>query len=93
MDRRAFLGALAVLAAPLGVDAQQVGKVNRIGILSPGASSRGQLYMFEALGELGYVEGGNLAVDTSSTWLRGTGFPRSTSGPSTPRRAASSGTE
>ena len=63
MDRRAFLGTLAGLAAPLAAEAQQVGKAFRLGILSPGASSRGQLYMFEALGELGYVEGGNLTVE------------------------------
>jgi hypothetical protein len=35
VDRRAFIGALGggLLAAPLGVDAQQAGKVWRIGFL------------------------------------------------------------
>ena len=35
MDRRAFLGSLAggLLAAPLAAEAQQAGKVSRIGIL------------------------------------------------------------
>jgi hypothetical protein len=34
MDRRAFLGVLGVLAAPLRVEAQHVGQY-RFGILSP----------------------------------------------------------
>jgi len=35
MDRRAFLaGAAALLAAPLAAEAQQTGKVSRIGYLS-----------------------------------------------------------
>jgi hypothetical protein len=37
MNRRAFVTGLgAVLAAPLAADAQQAGKVWRIGFLSPG---------------------------------------------------------
>ena len=36
MDRHAFLaGAAALLAAPLAAEAQQTGKVSRIGYLSP----------------------------------------------------------
>jgi hypothetical protein len=36
MDRRAFIvGGVAALAAPLATEAQQAGKVYRIGVLSP----------------------------------------------------------
>ena len=35
LDRRAFLGTLGLLAAPLAAEAQPAGKVARIGILSP----------------------------------------------------------
>jgi hypothetical protein len=39
MDRRAFLaGAAALLAAPLAAEAQQPGKVYRIGLLIPAPS-------------------------------------------------------
>jgi len=55
MNRRVFLGALGLLAAPLRAEAQPAGKVYRLGFLSSGGSSRGHLYMFGALGELGYV--------------------------------------
>ena len=34
MDRRAFLGALALLAAPFVAEAQRAGKVHRIGYLA-----------------------------------------------------------
>ena len=37
MDRRAFLGTLALLAAPLVAEGQRGGKTYRLGILSPGA--------------------------------------------------------
>jgi len=37
IDRRAFLaGSLAVFAAPFAAEAQQAGKVPRVGVLSPG---------------------------------------------------------
>src|SRR5258706_15995846 len=63
MERRSFLGALAsgLLAVPLAVEAQQAGKVPRVGYLSPGSSSDPvRLRRFEAfrqgLRELGYVD-------------------------------------
>ena len=37
MDRRAFLGTLALVATPLAAKAQQAGKVHRVGYLSAGA--------------------------------------------------------
>jgi len=66
--RRAVLAFSAnVLAAPLGVFAQQKGKVWRIGLLvattrekSDTRSTRGFL---EGLRELGYIEGRNLTID------------------------------
>ena len=65
MDRRAFVvGTGALLAAPLVVEAQQAGKVWRIGLLVPGLppgcardSRRAVHFAFQnALRELGYVE-------------------------------------
>jgi putative ABC transport system substrate-binding protein len=68
IDRRAFLAALGLgaLAAPLAVEAQQTGRVYRVGILSPTAPfSVGVAARIPAsLLELGYVEGRNLAVET-----------------------------
>jgi putative ABC transport system substrate-binding protein len=67
MDRRAFLGTLAFLATPLAVEAQQAGKVYRLGILSPATLPTsvhgGHFHVFERLRELGYVEGQNLVVE------------------------------
>ena len=66
MDRRAFIGTLAggLLAAPLAAEAQQAGKVWRIGLLSYAASDSGGAARWKAfreqLRELGYVEGQNV---------------------------------
>ena len=60
MDRRAFVaGAVGILATPLAGEAQQAGRMFRIGLLgvgSPGA-------MRQSLSEAGYVEGRNLAIE------------------------------
>jgi putative ABC transport system substrate-binding protein len=76
ITRRVFVGTLAggLLAAPLAAEAQQVGKVFRVGYLSPGSSSDpARLRRFEAfrqgLRELGYVEGRNIAIE--SRWAEG----------------------
>jgi ABC-type uncharacterized transport system substrate-binding protein len=69
VDRRTWLlGSLGVLAAPLVGEAQQAGRVNRLGILSPGgvpdpsvATAPNLVPM--ALRELGYVDGRNLVVE------------------------------
>jgi putative tryptophan/tyrosine transport system substrate-binding protein len=70
MDRRAFLaGAAALLAAPLAAGAQQVGKVYRLGILSPAARpapsdrATASILVPAALRDMGYVEGQNLVVE------------------------------
>ncbi len=57
---------LCLLAAPLVTQAQQAGKVWRIGFLSPGSAS-GQANRMDALRaglrELGYVEGKNIVIE------------------------------
>jgi len=68
MDRRAFISGITggLLAAPLGAEAQQAGKVYRIGYLlegPPGQTSPQGRALEETLRELGYVEGRNLVVE------------------------------
>jgi len=67
MNRRAFVTGLgAVLAAPLGVEAQQAGKRARIGFLTPGDRlSRGWQadVLRESLHGHGWVEGANLVIE------------------------------
>jgi putative ABC transport system substrate-binding protein len=64
MDRRAFIAVVggSIVAAQFAADAQQTGKVWRIGVLRIGsptdASTLGQ-----ALRDLGYVEGQNLVIE------------------------------
>jgi putative ABC transport system substrate-binding protein len=68
MKRRAFLGTLAgcLLAAPLAAEAQQAGKVPRIGYLGlTSPSDRPPLLdaFRQGLRELGWVEGQNIVID------------------------------
>src|SRR5262245_60568851 len=64
MDRRAFLGTLALLAAPLAAEAQQEGKVYRIGFLRAGPPPKAWVEAFqESLRERGYVDGRNVVVE------------------------------
>jgi len=67
VNRRVFvIGLGAVLAAPLVAEAQQAGKVARVGFLSPGErSSRGWQadVLKEALRGHGWVEGENLVIE------------------------------
>jgi putative ABC transport system substrate-binding protein len=73
----ALLAALAVsifLVAPLAAEAQQAGKVTRIGFLSPSSPSnvRNPLRLDalrQGLRELGYVEGQNISIE--SRWAEG----------------------
>ena len=72
MDRRAFIGTVAggLLAAPLAAEAQQAGKVYRVGILVTPASDPGgaRRWRFaDGLRELGYVEGQNIAIEYRSS--------------------------
>jgi putative ABC transport system substrate-binding protein len=67
MDRRAFLGTLAagLLAAPRAAEAQQAGKVYRIGMLETRSTvlNAANIDAFrQGLRELGYKEGQNLEI-------------------------------
>jgi len=76
IGRRAFLAGLSVslLAAPLAAEAQQTGKIFRIGFLSPGYpyGSRNRFRLGalqQGLRELGFVEGQNISIETR--WAEG----------------------
>src|SRR6266480_2105020 len=61
--RRQFIFATsALLVAPLAVEAQPVGKVYKIGILSNGDPARDRTFR-QGLRDLGYVEGRNLVIE------------------------------
>ena len=69
MDRRRFIaGAVAVVAAPLVAEAQQAGKVWRIGLLETSSPSPARVQLRETfrqrLRELGYLEGQNIAFES-----------------------------
>jgi putative ABC transport system substrate-binding protein len=69
IDRRTFVGAVAgaLLTAPLIIEAQQAGKVPRIGYLVQNSAELGtpQLAAFrEGLRERGWVEGRNIVIET-----------------------------
>ena len=71
MERRTYLGVMAggLLAAPLAAEAQQAGKVYRIGMLertSPGTNAANLEAFRRGLRELGYVEGKNLVIEYRS---------------------------
>ena len=70
MDRRRFLltSLAGSLAAPLGADAQQAGKVYRVGVLSSGSVAlddigHGRQAFLERLRDLGWVVGQNLMIE------------------------------
>ncbi len=73
MDRRAFLGTLAFLAAPRATEGQPPVQVHRIGFLPAGASAahRQQLdALREGLRELGYVDGKTIII--TAVWPKTT---------------------
>ena len=68
MDRRLFLSTVTggLLAAPLAAEAQQAGKVWRIGYLDYGPAARNAAYvdgLRQGLRDLGWVEGRNIATE------------------------------
>jgi ABC-type uncharacterized transport system substrate-binding protein len=68
MNRRVFLSAVTggLLAAPLAVEAQQTGKIYRIGFLGTATRSLMSAWLTafrEGLRERGYVEGKNIAIE------------------------------
>src|SRR4030095_13032298 len=69
MDRRAFVCGLAgsILAAPLAAEAQQAGKVWRIGYLVPGpaacpATKQSRAFR-QGLLDAGFIEGRDITID------------------------------
>jgi putative ABC transport system substrate-binding protein len=64
MDRRAFIGTLAggLLTAPLATEAQRPGTI-RVGWLAPDSRPDALKWCQQALKELGWVEGGNFAIE------------------------------
>jgi len=66
VNRRAFVTGLgAVLAAPLGGEAQHAAKIARIGYLTlyPASSGRLREAFVQGLRDLGYVEGRNVVIE------------------------------
>jgi putative tryptophan/tyrosine transport system substrate-binding protein len=74
VDRRMFVGTLTIglLAVPLAIEAQQTGKMPRVGVLDPlGEASEGTRpnpdpfleALRQGLGESGYTEGLNVLVE------------------------------
>ncbi len=70
MDRRTFIASMvgSVLAAPLPADAQQAGKVYRVGVLANALPttpevSRSSEALRQGLGEHGWVEGQNIVIE------------------------------
>jgi putative ABC transport system substrate-binding protein len=65
LDRRTFVCALAggLLAAPLAVEAQQLGKVPRVGYLLSSAKRPSNEAFWEGLRALGYIEGQNITTE------------------------------
>jgi putative ABC transport system substrate-binding protein len=82
MDRRAFISGitLGLLAAPVAAEAQQTGKVWRIGYLTSGfrelpGSNPGLTPLSQGLRELGYVEGRNVTLEVRYAEGRTERFP------------------
>jgi putative ABC transport system substrate-binding protein len=66
VDRRAFVAGMAggLLAAPLAAEAQETGKVARLGMLNVGSPPAPFVESFkQGLRELGYVEGRNISIE------------------------------
>ncbi len=61
--------AVSLLAAPLAAEAQQTGKVYRVGVLHQGSPPTGRIAFAKALQDLGYIEGRNLVIDRR--WAEG----------------------
>ena len=62
--------AVAILAAPLAADAQPPAKVSRIGVLVSSDATFPREAFLQALRELGYVEGKNIAIEYRSADMK-----------------------
>ena len=60
--RQLVLSSLAFIAVPSTLNAQQPGKVQRVGVIWPGAGTPFEAFR-QAMRELGYVEGRNIAFE------------------------------
>ena len=74
MERRTFIALVSggLLALPLAAQAQQTGKLSRVGWLSPGSATSDETFLAsfrDALRELGWVVGQNIAIE--SRWAEG----------------------
>src|SRR5262245_960110 len=69
IDRRAFITLVggSILGAPLVGEAQQAGKVPRVGLLTAGVSQDRIDAFREGLRQLGYLEGQNIAIEMRSS--------------------------
>jgi len=66
MDRRTFLAGLVILATPPVSEAQQPGKIRRIGLLSAFSPSDTALWYHafrQGLRDLGWIEGQNISIE------------------------------
>jgi putative ABC transport system substrate-binding protein len=68
MERRAFLGVIAggILAAPIAGDAQEAGKIPRVGFLGPRTRADARPFsdaFLRGLRDLGWVDGKNIAIE------------------------------
>jgi putative ABC transport system substrate-binding protein len=79
MERRAFISSITVglLAAPLAAEAQQAGKVPRIGYLAFNLATSPHLHeaFRQGLRDLGYVEGRNIVIEYRDTEGKFERFP------------------
>ncbi len=79
MRRREFLGTLTggLLAAPLAAEAQQAGKIYRVGFLAQGSPPpKLRLGVFsKAMDDLGYIEGRNLILERRWSEGQNSRFP------------------
>ena len=79
MERRTFLGAVTggLLAAPLVAEAQQAGKIYRVGFLAQGSPPpKLRLGVFsKAMDDLGYIEGRNLILERRWSEGQNSRFP------------------
>jgi putative ABC transport system substrate-binding protein len=81
MDRRAFISAVAggLLAAPLAAEAQQTGKVYRIGFLALGSSSSPSALLdafYQGLREYGWIEGKTFVVTSKFAEYKSERLPK-----------------
>ena len=66
MDRRAFLGALGLLAAPLAVEAQRAARLPTIGLLGSGTAAAQRQWtaaFVQRLRDLGWTEGRDVVIE------------------------------